>query len=171
MQNNGAIDHCKVEDGLDFILNHFQEPMFPRKIMTKQLGYQVEVFNKEEALEQFKNSNYEDCRMNAYPSFTEYDGINRTATSFLMVDLDSKDFSDQGNSNKKGKSALERALNNTLQKIRESIGGNPTVLWTGNGYHVYQPVSGFILEEYETFYQFTKYVDKDFILLYKLKVF
>jgi Primase X len=35
------------------------------------------------------------------------------------------------------------------------------VLWTGNGYHVYQPVSGFILEEYETFYEFTKYVDKD----------
>jgi Zinc-binding dehydrogenase len=26
---------------------------------------------------------------------------------------------------------------------------------------VYQPVSGFILEEYETFYEFTKYVDKD----------
>jgi Primase X len=35
------------------------------------------------------------------------------------------------------------------------------VLWTGNGYHVYQPVSGLILEEYETFYEFTKYVDKD----------
>jgi hypothetical protein len=43
MQNN-AIDHDnlhhKVQDGLDFILNHFQEPVFPRKIMTKQLGYQ-----------------------------------------------------------------------------------------------------------------------------------
>jgi len=53
MQNN-AIDHdnihCKVQDGLDFILSHFQEPLFPRKIMTKKLGYQIEVFNKEEAL-------------------------------------------------------------------------------------------------------------------------
>jgi hypothetical protein len=56
---------------------------------------------------------------------------------------------------------LERVLNNTLRKIKEAIGGNPTVLWTGNGYHIYQPVSGFILEEYETFYEFTKYVDKD----------
>jgi hypothetical protein len=154
MQNHAIDQDRKVEDGLEFILNHFQEPIFPRKIMTKQLGYQLEVFNKQEALEQFKNSNYEDCRINAYPSFTEYDGINRTATSFLMVDLDLNDF-------KKGKSALERALNNTLQKIRESIGGNPTVLWTGNGYHVYQPVSGSILEEYETFYEFTRYVDKD----------
>ena len=48
-----------------------------------------------------------------------------------------------------------------MHKIRESIGGNPTVLWTGNGYHVYQPISGFFLEEYEMFYKFTKYVDKD----------
>jgi hypothetical protein len=56
---------------------------------------------------------------------------------------------------------LERALNNALGKIKESIEETPTVLWTGNGYHVYQPVSGFILEEYETFYEFTKYVDKD----------
>jgi hypothetical protein len=56
---------------------------------------------------------------------------------------------------------LDRVLSKTLQKIKESIVGTPTVLWTGNGYHVYQPVSGFILEEYETFYEFTKYVDKD----------
>jgi hypothetical protein len=158
MQNN-AIDHRKVQDGLGFIfLNHFQEPIFPRKIMTRKLGYQLEIFNKEEAIEYFKTSNYEDCRINAYPSFTEYHGINRTPISFLMVDLDLKDFADE---TKKGKAVLERVLNKTLLKIRESIGGNPTVLWTGNGYHVYQPVSRFILEEYETFYEFTKYVDKD----------
>ena len=122
------------------------------------MGYQVEVFNKQEALEYFKSSNYEDCRINAYPSFTEYHGINRTPVSFLMVDLDLKDFADE---TKKGKAVLDRVLNNALQKIKESIGGNPTVLWTGNGYHIYQPVKGFILEEYEMFYEFTKYVDKD----------
>jgi hypothetical protein len=118
---NGVTYHRKVQDGLDFILNHFQEPIFPRKIMSKQLGYQVEVFNKEEALEYFKSSNYEDCRINAYPSFTEYHGINRTPVSFLMVDLDSKDFANEAI---KGKSVLGRALNNTLQKITESIGEN-----------------------------------------------
>jgi hypothetical protein len=62
---------------------------------------------------------------------------------------------------------LEKALNKTLEKIKkESIGGNPTMLWTGNGYHVYQPVSGFLLEEYETFYEFTKYFDKDLTSLF-----
>jgi hypothetical protein len=155
MQNN-AIDHPKVQHGLDFILSHFQEPIFPRKIMTKKLGYQVEVFNKEEALEYFKDSNNEDCRIKAYPSYSEYHGINRTPVSFLMVDLDLKDFE-----TKIWEPVLDSALNKTLQNITESVGGNPTVLWTGNGYHVYQPVSGFILEEYEIFYEFTKYVDKD----------
>ena len=118
--------------------------------MTRQLGYQVTMFNKEEALGHFKSSNYEDCRINAYPSFTSYHGINRAPISFLMVDLDLKDFAKE-DQKKKAKAVLERALNKTLQNIKETIGGNPTVLWTGYGYHVCQPVSGFILEEYETF--------------------
>ena len=85
MQDN-AIDHDrKVQGGLDFILNHLQEPLFPRKIMTKKLGHQVEVSNQEEILEYFKvqqeQCNYEDCRINACPSFTEYHGINRTPIS------------------------------------------------------------------------------------------
>ena len=68
MQNNNFHYnniHFRVQNGLDFILTHFQEPIFPRKIMTRQLGYQIEVFNKEEVLEYFKSSNYEDCRINA----------------------------------------------------------------------------------------------------------
>ena len=113
MQNN-AIHHRNVQQGLDFILNHFQEPLFPRKIMTKKLGYQIEVFNKEEILEYFKESNYEDCRINAYPSFIEYHGINRTPISFLMVDLDLKDFSGEC-PEKTGKAILDRALKNTLE--------------------------------------------------------
>jgi hypothetical protein len=56
---------------------------------------------------------------------------------------------------------LDKVLDNSLQKIKETIGANPIVLWPGNGYHIYRPVSGYILEEYETFYKFTKYFDKD----------
>jgi hypothetical protein len=155
----------KISLGIDFILHHFQEPIFPRKIMTKDLGYQLEVFNKQEALHYFKSSRYEDCRINAYPPFTDYHGINRIPISFLMIDLDLRSFGRRGEgegaSNKE--KLLGRALNKTLEKIKkESIGGNPTVLWTGNGYHLYQPVSGgLILEEYETFHEFTKHLDKD----------
>jgi hypothetical protein len=154
----------RMRESLDFILSHLQEPIFPRKIMTKDLGYQVEIFNKQEALVYFKSSRYEDSRINAYPSFTNYHGINITPISFPMVDLDLKDFG--GDSKKKERKLLERALSKTLQNIKEGIGGNPTVLWTGNGYHIYQPISEFLLEEYETFYEFTKYLAKDLTSLF-----
>jgi hypothetical protein len=81
-----------IEANLDFIIEHFSDPLFPRKIMTKALGYQKEVFNKHELLAYFKASDYKDCRINAYPSYTEYKCINLTAPSFIMIDLDLKDF-------------------------------------------------------------------------------
>jgi Primase X len=40
------------------------------------------------------------------------------------------------------------------------------MLWTGNGYHIYQPVSEIILEVYESFYEFTKYLNKDLTSLF-----
>jgi hypothetical protein len=54
----------KISLGIDFILYHFPEPIFPRKIMTQDLGYQLEVFDKQETLHYFKSSRYEDCRIN-----------------------------------------------------------------------------------------------------------
>jgi hypothetical protein len=47
------------------------------------------VLNKE-ALGYFEDSRYEDYRINAYPPFTEYHGINRASISFLMADLDER---------------------------------------------------------------------------------
>jgi hypothetical protein len=137
-----------IEDSLDFILDHFQPPIFPRKIMTKGIGYQLEVFDKQPVLNYFKSSNYADCRINAYPSYTNYHGINRVAPTFIMIDLDLKDFD-------YSKEKIGRALQNTSKKIKQVIGGYPTVLWTGNGYHIYQPMKGFILEEEEVFAKFT----------------
>jgi hypothetical protein len=131
-------------------------PAISKKGNDKRQGYQLEAFNKEEALRYYKSSDYNDCRINAYPPYTEYHGINRTPVSFLMVDLDLKDFG--GNASKQ--LFLEKVLRNTLEKIKD-FGRNPTILWTVNGYHIYQPVVGFILEEYETFYVFAKYLDKD----------
>jgi hypothetical protein len=60
--------------------------------MTKRSGFQIEVFNRQHALDYFRRSRYTDCRINAYPPFTIYHGINRTPISFLMIDLDLKDF-------------------------------------------------------------------------------
>jgi hypothetical protein len=138
-----------LKENLDFILNHLTSPLFSRNIMTKALGHQKEVFNAEEALEYFKASNYQDCRINAYPAFTDYQGINFTAPSFIIIDLDLKDFESQ--------EMLDKTLRKTLNKISEVFrGAQPTILWTGGGYHIYQPVSGFILEEID---RFATYID------------
>ena len=86
--------------------------------MTKRLGYQKEVFSKQEVLKYFESSGYEDCRINAYPSFTNYHGINRVAPSFVMIDLDLRDF---GNVKVK----LDRGLNKILSKISAVTHGYP----------------------------------------------
>ena len=140
-----AIDReMTIKENLDFILNHLNNPLFPRKIMTRALGHQKEVLNAHEALAYFKVSNYEDCRINAYPSYTEYRGINLTAPSFIMIDIDLKDFESQ--------EKLYKTLRKTLNKINGVFhGAQPTVLWTGGGYHIYQPVRGFVLEEIDRF--------------------
>jgi hypothetical protein len=132
-----------IKENLDFILDHFVNPLFPRNIMTKALGRQKEVFN-EEALAYFKASNYQDCRINAYPAFTDYQGINFTAPSFIIIDLDLKDFESQ--------EVLDKTLRKTLDKMNKVLhGAHPTVLWTGGGYHIYQAIHGFVLEDIDRF--------------------
>jgi hypothetical protein len=43
-------------------------------------------------------------------------------------------------------------LTNTLRNIKEKLSeAYPTVVWSGNGYHIYQPIEAFILEEEEVF--------------------
>jgi Primase X len=143
-----------VEQNLDFILGHLQNPLFPRRIMTKRLGYQKEVLDKQSVLKYFRSSNYEDCRVNAYPSFTNFHGVNRTPPSFIITDLDLKDFG-------YSKDKLDGALNNALKRIKDILDGYPTVLWTGNGYHIYQPLEGFVLEEVDIFAEFVGPTEKD----------
>jgi hypothetical protein len=63
----------EFEQGLDFILNHFEEPLFPRTISTKMTqGRQIAVHNKAEALARFNQANGLDCRIAAYPIYTDY---------------------------------------------------------------------------------------------------
>jgi Primase X len=99
-----------------------------------------------EMIRAYEKSNLLDCRVNAYPSYTEYKGIQRYPPNFIFADLDLSTF--------RNLEALESALQTTLQTIRIKINGTPTVLWTGNGYHVYQPIDALILEEFTQFEEF-----------------
>ena len=126
-----------IESGLDFILSHFdnQEFLFPRKISTyKSENRQFPVTSKKEIIESFTDSNFVDCRINGYPSLTDYKEIQRYKPDLIFIDLDKK------NNDFKSIKNLKLALVNTLKKIKEMLGGHPTVLWSGNGYHIIQPV-------------------------------
>jgi hypothetical protein len=46
------------------------------------------------------------------------------------------------------------ALVLTIKNIQKKLGGRPTVLLSGNGYHIYQPVESFVLEQQELFSKF-----------------
>lgn len=128
--------------GIDFILSHLEEPHWPRTISTKTTSlskWQVLVFNREEALARFKQANLLDCRINAYPDYTGIDGLNRQAPNLIFIDLDLSLFN--------SRNALDKALAMTQKDIRERLhGGHPSIIESGNGYHIYLPIESFILE-------------------------
>jgi hypothetical protein len=141
-----------VVQGVDLILGHFEPglspPIWPRTISTKATnGRQVLVYNTEETLARFKQANYLDCRINAYPDYTQWNGINRQAPNLIFIDLDLSKFKSIG--------ALSRALNKSLRTIKEKLdNAHPTVLQSGNGYHILQPIEAFVLESESVFATF-----------------
>lgn len=163
------INESSVRDNIDFVLAHFkgQHELFPRTIMTAKSRGQIKIkyetdirLSKENILDYFKQANYVDCKINAFPFNTEhtrvdFDVKNKTAADFIMIDLDLKDFN--------SKEQLDRQLKRTLNKISLKFHKNahPTVLWTGNGYHIYQPIDGMVFERHKVFYDFLPYLDKD----------
>jgi Primase X len=136
-----------ITEGLDFILSHFEEPKWPRTISTHATKRaQIPVYSKEEAFAKFKQSNLLDCRINAYSDYTEFEGINRQAPNFIFIDIDRATFDTERK--------FELALNRTCKNINEILGGKPTILGTGNGIHIYQPIQGVILELESMFSRF-----------------
>ena len=135
----------KLND-LDFLLNHLSEPLFPRTIFTCQKPYQFSIESKQEIFHYFESAEFIDCKINAFPSLKE--GMS-WAADFIFIDLDLADF--------KSNRALDLALNKTLKNIKERLNGHPIVLWTGGGYHVYQPINGITFENFSPFNQFKDY--------------
>ena len=134
-----------IRKGLNYILGHFVfQPrylfIFPRTISTKTTeGRQIMVDSRQEALARFAQANFVDCRISAYPPDATvnpsglecFQGLRITTPRNLIViiDLDRSTF--------RSERALQLALTRTLQKIWSKLEVKPTVLWSGNGYHIY----------------------------------
>lgn len=148
--------HKKVLDGLEFVLMHCvpteSGSIFPRQIYTRNLGCQLKVCDKSEAMHYFEKSFYLDCRIRAYPdqpTLPKYFGVeNGIPPSLIMIDIDKSQFQTDR--------ALRIALSKTLTSIREMLDAQPNVLWTGNGYHVIQPLEAVVLEEIKDFNEFVQ---------------
>ena len=128
----------EVEAGLDYLLGLFKaadQLFWSRTITTKSTGGRQQVVeSRNQALAYFKASGYRDCRINCYPKYTEYQGIQRHPPNILFVaDLDRKDF--------KAEIILNRTLDRVIKNTSEVLNGvTPAVIWSGHGYHLILPI-------------------------------
>lgn len=132
-----VIEKNKITDNIKFILSHFvgQEFLYPRSIMTPKTNGQIFIDNYDQLYNYFIDAELTDCRINAYP--LHYRGErNKLYPSFIFIDLDLSLCSTCKFPIRK----LDYILDQTLNKIKNEINGTPTVLWTGGGYHIYQPI-------------------------------
>jgi hypothetical protein len=137
----------EIKLNLDFILSHFEEPLFPRTISTKTTeGRQIFVNSKDEALARFKQAGYKDCRINAFPSYIEHRGKIIQKSNFIFIDIDKEHFDTE--------EELDRAVRNCLKMIDKRFHVHPTILYTGSGYHIYLPIEGIVLEDYSDLSRF-----------------
>lgn len=144
---------ARVQQGLVFILGHLEEPHWPRKISTKATAnVQIKLKCIDEALAWFKAANFLDCKISAYPYREDwaYELLGQ-APDFIFIDLDLEHFCSL--------QALNRALNKTLRNIKTAFRDHnihPTVIWSGNGYHVYLPILAIVLEHESVFADLVK---------------
>jgi hypothetical protein len=149
-----------IEEGLDYILTHFHnQEVWPRTISTMTTGgSQIVVNSKEEALARFAQANWLDCRISAYPpdatenpsAIERFQGlINVTPRRLIIIiDLDMCNFVTDR--------ALWLALTRTLHNIKGLLAVAPTVIWSGNGYHIYVVMDseGIVLENIKQLTEF-----------------
>ena len=147
-----SLGHSFIK-GLDYILSHFQGSLWPRTISTKSTGgRQVIVNSKEHALAYFKYAGYLDCRISAYPHWrpsviSDFIGIKNAITpNIIMIDLDMYNFDNED-------VAIRAALRKILKRIKDLLSlSAPTVIWSGNGYHIYIPIDvPLVLEDIKEF--------------------
>jgi hypothetical protein len=132
-----------IEQGLDFMLEHFtdQEALWPRNISTAITeGKQRPVSYEDTAISYFLGALRKDCRLACYPNYEEMvkEGLitsgYRPKPSHIFIDLDLSTF--KGNRHK-----LYLVLKATLRNMKKHLNGaEPTVIWSGGGYHIHQPL-------------------------------
>jgi hypothetical protein len=71
---------------------------------------------------------------------------------FILIDVDGSDF--------KTERDFWLAVTKTYENIKKILGGSPTILWTGKGVHIYQPIDAFVLESESIFSDYSRVSEK-----------
>ncbi len=108
-------------------------------MMTFRSNGQFTVNTIQEILKRCVQSDFKDCRINAYPEAIVKEGILIQSPNFVFVDLDLGNFDNDINK-------LDRVKSSTLRKMEHMQGSHPTLTWTGNGYHIYLPIDVPVLD-------------------------
>jgi hypothetical protein len=137
----------KVREGIRFLLSHVEgrQQLFPRKMSTALTkGSQFIVYSEDQILNECIKANFIDCRLNAYPhmesddlttitntdSHTPIRIFSALAPNLIFIDIDFPPGITEKDSLKQ--------LNKILEIIKKDLGQcTPSVLWTGNGFHIY----------------------------------
>ena len=148
-----------ITKGLNFILGHLSEPLFPRRIFTP-LVKQVRVENISDVYRYFQESEFKDSRVNAYPCLEDYQIMlyGSQAPDLLFVDLDRLQF--------KSTLALNKALHKTLKNIKEKFhcDAEPSILESGSGgFHLIQPLLASDLKLNACFNKYSADPNRDFL--------
>lgn len=144
-----------ITEGLDFVLTHFggDNALYPKFVAVGE-DWMIPVNSKSEALTEFYRGQLINCRICPYPKFVEdyrksdargamVSGGVGIGPNFLFIDIDRGAFSKTLDAYS---AETENTLNTVLYKVLDNINQRfhgvfkPTVLWTGNGYHIYLPV-------------------------------
>jgi hypothetical protein len=124
-------------------------------------GRQFTVHNEEQILNECIKANFIDCRINAYPILSVDDAVaGIQAPNIIFIDVDiTNDFGYE-----EVLDQLSKILKQTLSNIKKKLNGCiPTVVWTGNGYHIYIVLDARPLELITDLTELSKDPSKEFL--------
>ena len=124
------------------------------------------VYNQKQILNECIKANFMDCRINAYPVLIGLEHQQAPNIIFIDLDLISSD-----NGYQKDLEKLNKTLNKTLRNIESRLNHcRPTVLWTGNGYHIHIAVNTRPLELVVELSQLSKNPSEQFLRFSGMKL-
>lgn len=162
---------AKVKEGIRFLLTHFEgrQPLFPRKMSTAlSQGRQFTVYSEEQILNECIKANFIDCRLNAYPVSDDNNiSIGIQAPNIILIDLDLSKNENEDDALLR----LNKITSNILNTIGNKLQGGckPTVLWTGNGYHIYIVLDTRRLELITELAELSKQPSEEFLKFVEIK--